>query len=118
MGLFSVIWKHTEFNFGFAYDESTGVFTCPYNGIYSFYATSPIGHGNISIYVNGSEYTSHLIRKMVEVGGDMELKHISPYSLFELQKGDTVHIQMSGNFYHPSSEYKRTYFQGNLIHLL
>jgi len=41
-----VLWRNIEYNIGSAYDASNGKFTCPYDGIYSFYATSPINGQN------------------------------------------------------------------------
>ena len=39
---YKVIWTNTEYNIGNAFDETKGTFTCPYDGIYSFYATSAV----------------------------------------------------------------------------
>ena len=117
-----VIWKNTEYNIGSAYDESTGEFICPHDGIYSFYATSPIygtkdlHYGNISIYVNGSQKIRHFLRN--SNAGDYVFDHSSPHGVIQLRKGDTVHIDMSGPFYHAGTKCERTYFQGHLIYLL
>merc|ERR1719270_1667598 len=37
-----VIWKNIEYNIGSAFNASNGKFTCPHDGIYSFYANSPV----------------------------------------------------------------------------
>ena len=115
---FLVIWKNIDYSIGSAFDQSTGVFTCPYDGIYSFYATAPIDshtYGDVSIYVNGSEK----IRYHQSNEGDSKnhLKHSSPNGALKLKKGDNVHIRMTGTFNHMSCQ-KRTYFQGYLINLL
>ena len=117
--LFLVIWKNIEYNIGNAFDESTGTFNCPHDGIYSFYATSSIYdnyEGWVQIYVNGSRKVDHLLRN--HGADDDEYKHVSPNGVFKLSKGDTVDIKMSGTFYRASSECERTYFQGHLIDLL
>jgi len=118
-----VIWQNIEYNIGSAYDASNGKFTCPYDGIYSFYATSPIygeEYGNIDIMVNQSVKSKHFLRNYGKYGesGYGEENHVSPQGLFKLKKGDTVHISMSGYFYYGSSDCTRTYFQGHLIDLL
>ena len=116
---FLVIWKNIEYNIGNAFDESTGKFTCPHDGIYSFYATSPINgqdKGRIYIYVNGSQKVYHYLYN--HGAGEDEFKHVSPTGVFKLSKGDTVDIRMSGTFHFASSECSRTYFQGYLIDIL
>ena len=117
--LFLVIWKNIEYNIGNAFDESTGKFTCPHDGIYSFYATSAINgqhNGWIYIDVNGSKKVDHYLRN--HGAGKDEFKHVSPAGVFKLSKGDTVQIRMSGTFYYASSGCESTYFQGHLIDLL
>ena len=117
--LFLGIWKNIEYNIGNAFDESAGKFTCPHDGIYSFYATSPIKgqvNGWIYIHVNGSEKVGHYLRN--HGAGKDEFKHVSPTGVFKLSKGDTVQIYMKGTFYYASSHCSRTYFQGHLIDLL
>jgi len=113
-----VIWKNIEYNIGSAFNASNGKFTCPHDGIYSFYATSLIYgqiHGDIKIYVNGSQKIYHAHNNH---GGSTEYNHNSPYGVLKLTKGDTVHIYMRGTFFHASSQCYRTYFQGHLIDLL
>jgi len=113
-----VIWKNVEYNIGSAYDASNGKFTCPHDGVYSFYATSPIigskRSGNISIYVNGSEKVNHHAHNGYS---DIWVSNgnLSPQGVFKLSKGDTVHINMNGRFFYASSKCIRTYFQGHLI---
>ena len=117
--MFLVIWKNIEYNIGNAFDESTGTFTCPHDGIYSFYATSSIygqHDSSMKIYVNGSERVHHFLRN--HGAGEQEFKHVSPNGVFKLSKGDTVHIYMGGTYYKASSECAGTYFQGHLINLL
>jgi len=137
-----VIWKNIDYNIGSAYDYSNGKFTCPYDGIYSFYATSTIfgqgidiltqdpdsgptqdsgpdlgrSGGIIAIYVNGSEKVNHFL--LNHGSGNDEYKYISPQGVFKLQKGDTVHIHMNGLFAYAGSDCTKTYFQGHLIDLL
>jgi hypothetical protein len=115
-----VIWKNIEYNIGSAFNASNGRFTCPHDGIYSFYATSPVfqsDHGTIYIYINGS-------RKMQNWSNNDAFGHASPYGVVKLSKGDTVHINMVGEFdYAACSGYRcdchdGTYFQGHLIDLL
>ena len=94
------------------------MFTCPYDGIYSFYANAAVRgktHGNVSIYFNGSEKIRAFARND---NGDMYFMNNSPNGLFKLTKGDTVHIHMSGTFVKADIEYKRTFFQGHLVYLL
>ena len=108
-----------EYNIGSAFDASNGKFTCPYDGLYSFYATSPIQgerNGSIVIYVNGSQKVFHYNRN--HGAEQYDFKHNSPQGVFKLTKGDTVHIRMYGYFYRASSYCDRTYFQGHLIDLL
>ena len=115
----SVIWKNIEYNIGSAFDEETGIFTSPHDGIYSFHATSPVHgqyYGYVNIYVNGSEKVNSLVWN--NGAGSNEYKHGSPYCVFKLNQGDTVHIAMSGTFYYSSSNCARTYFQGHMIDLL
>ena len=110
-----MIWKNIAYNIGNSFDSATGLFTCPQDGIYSFYATSPIrgaADGNIFIYVNGAAKIHHYV---YNYGGQSELNHNSPYGEFKLSEGDTVHIHMSGTFYYASTSCDRTYFQGHLI---
>ena len=111
-----------EFNIGSAFDETSGKFTAPNDGIYSFYATSPIQqytsriNNQIYIYVNGSSKVYHLLQ--TSGAGKYQFQHNSPSAVFKLAKGDTVHIHMSGTFYYASTTCDRTYFQGHLIDLL
>jgi len=122
----SVIWKNIEYNIGSAYDASNGKFTCPYDGIYSFYVTSPQicadGHfwGEMYISVNGVFKMGHINRnnnrrsgisgRLYEVG--------QVYGVVKLSKGDTVQILMEGTFYYAPVRCHETYFQGHLIDLL
>lgn len=115
--IFPVIWKNIRYNFGDAYNASTGIFTCPYDGIYSFYASSSMlgqYEGHIFIQVNGSIEIQHYFRNY----GEHEYKHISPHGEFNLKKGDSVQIGMTGVFYRAGSNCLRTYFQGHLVALL
>ena len=115
--LFLVIWKNVEYNIGNAFNAETGVFTSPYDGIYSFHATSSmIGQveGHISIRADGSTNVQNYFRN----NGDHEYKHINPHGQFRLKKGARVYVGMAGTFYRPSSICHRTYFQGHLIDLL
>ena len=111
-----MIWKNLEYNIGYAFDISTGVFTCPHDGIYSFYATSLVygqKTGGINIYVNGSD--NRVFHHLSIMGG---YSQNSPSGVFKLNQGDTVHIRMSGTFFFPNSDCRRIYFQGHLIDLL
>ena len=109
----SVIWKNIDYNIGNAYDASTGTFTCPFDGLYSFYATSLVVHGkNASVHINVND--AYTIYHHVSPG----FAHASPYSVLKLKTGDRVHIKMIGYFYQASSKCARTYFQGRLIELL
>lgn len=104
-----------EYNIGNAFDISTGIFTCPFNGIYSFYATSLVygkKDGGIYIHVNGSEKVFH---HLSITGG---WSHNSPSGVFKLNQGDTVHIRMFGTYYYAKTESRRTFFEGHLIDLL
>jgi hypothetical protein len=125
-GYHPVIWKSVEYNIGSAYDASNGQFTCPYDGIYSFYATSATYRdmyqayrysSSILIVVNGSKKVHHHVVANLD-----DFLHSTPHGVFKLQKGDTVHIEMVGNpaesFWKPDSDNTRTYFQGHLIDLL
>ena len=117
--LCSVIWKDTEYNIGSAFDERTGVFTCPYDGIYSFYASAALRgqhSGAVSIYFNSSEKIRAFIRN--DNDGVMNFKNSSPNGLLKLKKGDTVQIGMEGTLFKASTEYNRTFFQGHLVYLL
>ena len=108
-----MIWKNLEYNIGDAFDETNGKFTCPHDGIYSFYATALVSRNqqaHIYIYVNGSNKADHHVNP--------GYSHASPYAVYKLKKGDTVHIHMRGTFYFASTECARTYFQGRLIDLL
>jgi len=132
-----VIWQNIEYNIGSAYDASNGKFTCPYDGIYSFYVTSSIkgqNGGGIHIDVNGSTKVFHFLQNHVAgidewLDSDFlpryskkiesnQYKHVSPQGVFKLQKGDTVHIHMDGFFAYANYECARTFFQGHLIDLL
>ena len=111
-----------EYNIGSAFNETSGKFTAPHDGIYSFYATSPIYQyksqfsNEIYISVNGSSKINHFLR--TTGAGQNEFKHNSPSAVLKLSKSDTVYISMSGRFYYASTECKRTYFQGHLVDLL
>ena len=111
-----VIWKNLEYNIGNAFDEVKGTFTCPHEGIYSFYATAQVYYsqfGNVYIYVNGSS------KVQIYVNTDKSsFDQSSPNGVFKLKKGDTVNIRMNGYFNYANSECFRTYFQGHLIDLL
>ena len=120
---FLVIWKNTEYNIGSAFDETTGKFTAPHDGIYFFYATSPLDQyvtglfsNKIYIYVNGSSKVYHHLR--TNSAGQYEFTHNSPSAALKLSKGDIVHIRMNGYFYYASTQCDRTYFQGHLVDLL
>ena len=108
-----VIWKNLEYNIGNAFEETKGTFTCPHDGIYSFYATSLVWNdksGRIHIYVNGS----NTVQQEIYNGyGD-----ISSHGVFKLKKGDSVHIYMNGYFHYANSNCHRTFLQGHLIDLL
>jgi len=112
---YPVIWKNTEYNIGNAFNPSTGTFTCPNDGIYSFYATSPVEQysGRISMYINGSEEVRHYLQNNAD-----EYKHTSPHAVFKLKRGDTVQISMTGHFTNPNTWCWRTYIQGHLIDLV
>ena len=114
-----VIWKTVDYNIGSAFNASTGTFTCPYDGVYSFYATSGIfgqHDGSINININGKQKVHIYLRN--HGGYKYEYKQISPNAIFKLEKGDTVQLQMWGYFHHASTHWYRTYFQGYLIDLL
>jgi uncharacterized coiled-coil protein SlyX len=114
-----VIWKYSEYNIGSAFDASNGKFTCPHNGIYSFYATSPIvgRYGKIYIYVNGRQKidSGH---NSGHIDANTAIEHASSQSVLQLTKGDTVHIHMKGYFNLANTYCHSTYFQGHLIDLL
>ena len=79
-----------EYNIGNAFDENTGTFTCQHDGIYSFYATSPVydnQYAKIYIYINGSNKVYHFINV-----ASSRYDHSSPHGVFKLKKGDTVHM--------------------------
>ena len=106
---------------GSAFDATSGKFTAPYDGIYSFYATSPIQQWNSSQYwnaiyinVNGSSK----VYLKTSSAGKYEFKHNSPSAVLKLSKDDTVHIHMTGTFYYASTRCTQTYFQGHLVDLL
>ena len=108
-----VIWKNIEYNVGNAFDESKGIFTCPYDGIYYFYSTALVSHSKDAhsyIYVNGANRADHHVNP--------GYAHSNPNGLLKLKKGDKVHIRMIGYFYFASSECARTYIQGYLVDLL
>ena len=112
-----------EYNIGSAFDESTGKFTAPHDGIYSFYATAPIHQYSSSqksnyiyIYVNGSSKAYHHVT--TSGAGRYQYQHNSPSAVLKLSKGDTVHISMSGYFSNASTYCESTYFQGHLVDLL
>jgi len=107
-----VIWKNEEYNIGSGFDVSNGIFTCPYDGIYSFYATSPIlrGYGKIVIYVNESYLKANHIGH-----ADNWKEQVSSQGVFRLKKGNTVHIKMEGFFHNAHSYSASTYFEGHLI---
>jgi hypothetical protein len=119
---YPVVWRNVEYNIGSAYDASNGQFTCPYDGIYSFYATAPTYRDMyediryetyVEIVVNGSTKVSHNVVANLD-----DFLHSTPYGVFKLQKGDTVHIEMYGPFYDTWSDNRKAYFQGHLIDLL
>ena len=109
-----------EYNIGEAFNASTGIFTCPHDGIYSFYATStivgPQEAANI-IYVNGSIKAKHQVRH-VNDDANNELDTIAPYGVFQLNKGDTVHMYMGGALHKANEHCVGTYFEGHLVDLL
>jgi len=112
--VYPVIWKNIEYNIGSAFNASNGKFTCPHDGIYSFYATSTSrNHGNVYIYVNGSLKSAHFL-----IIHDWGFGVANPTGVFKLTKGDTVHIQMHGGFNNANEDCVTTYFQGHLIDLL
>ena len=109
-----VIWRNLEYNIGNSFDATKGTFTCPHDGIYSFYATSGVNtnkYGSIFIYVNGSMKVEFHI-------STSNFAHSSPNGVFKLKKGDTVHIKMHGTFHYANKQCFRTYFQGHLVDLL
>ena len=76
-----------DYNIGLAFDQSTGVFTCPHDGIYSFYATAPIDgqtYSDVSIYVNGS--SKILYPQSNEGDSKNHFNHGSPNGALELKK--------------------------------
>ena len=102
-----------EYNIGNAFDEIKGTFTCPFDGIYSFFATAGINgnrYGSIYIRVNGESKIEHHIRH-----GTSDFDHSTPTGAFKLKKGDNVTIHMSGTFNYANSQCYRTYFHGHLI---
>lgn len=115
-----VIWTNMEYNIGEAFDATTGIFTCPYDGIYSFYATSTIfgpQQAATIIYVNGSMKAKHQVRHISDVAHN-ELDTIAPSGVFQLNKGDTVHMYMGGVYYKANEHCVGTYFEGHLVDLL
>ena len=114
-----MIFKSIDYNIGNAFDASTGIFTCPHNGLYYFYATAPTRgehYGNVRIYVNRSTKVHHHVSNHGVQAS--ELNHVSPSGVFKLKKGNTVHIGMEGHFYYASSHCARTYFEGHFVDLL
>ena len=112
-----VIWKNVAYNIGNAFDQTTGRFICPHDGIYSFYLTSSMlgqYEGHIFMQVNQSIQVQHYFRNY----GEHEYKHISPNGEFKLKKGDSVSVGMTGTFYRAGSMCYRTYFHGHLVDFL
>ena len=70
--------------------------------------------GCIQLYVNDISKIFHYPTGQKGSG----YKHSSPYGLFKLSKGDTVHVSMSGSFYEPTSYCTSTYFQFHLVDVL
>ena len=130
---YSVTWQNVEYNIGNTFSASTGIFTCPLDGIYAFYATSPIQDSQTWI-INADERAISISFIYIYVNGSKKVFHqdVGDRS-FKLKQGDTVHIGMSGYF--SDAERGRgnlrcvrnhcvtitcdeTYFHGYLVNLL
>ena len=101
------------FNQGGHYDTSTGKFTAPVDGIYSFaaqfYSNNQVS-ANMYIEVNDVQIASSQVN-----GTDDQSAYegIEMAVTLKLDAGDTVHIESSSNGYHQNSAY--SYFCGHLV---
>ena len=101
-------------------NRRSGIFTAPFNGVYSFSFSSMAGNSdgnsvNVFIWKNGDEDLINWISETDE-GPDIEKTsaHLSTSWMMQLKKGDTVRIadNYSSLF---SDDIRPTYFSGQLI---
>ena len=123
------------FNIGDAYDNQTGEFKCPVDGLYSFYTQVPhdftsrlpkeqggdsLAGGEIILKVNDEYKISwdHDAYAGVNGGpGYLSFHHVN--GLLQLKKNDIVSIQLQGQFSYGSNFLTlNVFFQGHLIHPL
>ena len=115
-----VIWEDIEYNIGNAYNQSSGYFTAPRDGIYSLYAIFPFDSLESSFSVGLSIWVKYhfgifqtffkaVIHDTFTESWNQSLK---------LQKGDTVNIVLHGKIDDTMNRChgrRKTFFQGHLI---
>ena len=123
-----LITEGTRYNNGNHYDNLSGRFTAPINGIYCFYWSS-IGNTNDDIFhhylrVNGANVTgTRLLRLDNRTSGSQYASNYAQTITIELNAGDYVQVYLdssSGSSWYPSSNTSGAqshyiYFTGYLI---
>jgi len=113
-----MVWDSTRFNIGGHFNTSTGKFTAPVAGIYSFHAWGYAHSGAVGNYfylqVNGVN------KQTVLLHNNVDQETIRLYALRQLSANDVVHVQYLGgtdnsqNIYSSGDE-QWTGFEGYLI---
>lgn len=117
-----VSFELTRLNIGGAMDASSGIFTVPRNGVYSFAFTS-VGTFSTTRYVGLLRVA--LALNGIEIGNGVTVTHdnasthtVSVHSILELNAGDKVWIIITGispESYMDDSSSLNTHFTGHLL---
>ena len=105
-----VIFEREEINPGSYYNNQTGIYTVPYDGIYQFHASAQSDNDevlNIQIHVDGSVTGSHS-------DGYNHENYRSATILLQLEAGQEVNVYQANGVY-GSTSYLFTYFHGFMI---
>ena len=106
-----VIFDWVQINHGGHYNNDTGIYTVPYDGIYQFHVQTPAysssGNVRIDIEVDGTAVGSHADPWVHD-------QYRSATVLLEIEAGQEVNVLRSGGAYGDTT-YLRSYFSGYMI---
>ena len=111
--------NNTTLNKGNAYSTSTGKFTCPVDGVYSFHAAVLTGNNStandISLFKNSNSTGNRMMRCRVDNAGDTAAHASATFNYIgEFTAGDTLYLYAdSGDWF--GTDFSWGQFGGRLI---
>ena len=111
--------NNTTLNKGNGYSTSTGKFTCPVDGVYTFYCSILSANNSIAndmiLYKNSSISSNMLMRTREDNGGDTAAyATVNLNYTHEFSAGDTIYLHVeAGSFF--GTDYSWCQFGGRLI---